>query len=1105
MHKRSHTIVPIAVIAAFSCSVEVPEASSQRQPSAGDDRAAANAVVKRLRDRVPMPPTDPAAEATRRPARISLPSTAAEPFEVADQGPGMWVRVALAGVRAAPPEATADAVVYRGATPAMDIVHRPSSTGIEDYILLESSPEPFVDYAVSLGEGIAGMRLVGRTLEFLDEGGAPRVRMAPPFIVDAEGERRTADVIVDGCDLDTSPAAPWGRRPVAPGGKECHVRISWPGDATYPIVVDPSWATTGSLAVGRAGHTATMLDNGRVLVTGGGVDGIADAAEVYDPLSGTWAGTGTPLNRRSHVATRLLDGRVLVAGGTGSFMVGLTAELYDPLIGTWTSTGNLGAFRFLTTANLLQDGRVLVAGGRGSSNNILSSAEIFNPATGTWSMANNMGTARQEHSSAVLPDGRVLVVGGVNGGGALTSAETFDPSSGNWTPTTSMASARYRFTATALVTGDVLVAGGYPVAVPERYHPSTALWSSAGSAPMARTSHQATLLDGGGVLVSGGIDPGLNTQLATTELYDPAANTWTAKPSLVGARQLHTASLLPDGSVLVAGGGDAVVAALTTAERYGARVKLNEIRVDQTGTDNDEYFELAGPPGESLDGLSIVVLGDGTNSISGNVEAVVGLTGHSIGVKGFFVVAESTFTLGTPDLVASFSLENDDNLTVLLVEDWTGTLNQDLDPNDDCKLDVQPWTFVHDSVAILDQTPGGDCVHSTTHVGPSNGNAPGQVYRCHDTIGRWVSGAFDIAAVEATDTPGAPNAPCGDLGDACTGDDRCAGGQCVDGVCCDTACGGGAPGDCMACNVASHKGACWAEVTGAACGDAADDACTDPDTCDGAGNCNPHDAAVGAPCGDHAIDCRYDDGCDGAGACIDKGLWPQATPCGDPADGDCTDPDTCDALGNCLPHDAPAATPCGDQAVECHMNDACNGIGVCVDAGFAAPGAACGDQGVPCRADDACDNAGACVDSGIASPGTPCPTGTCDDTGGCAPPGGGGAGGTGSSVSASNSASSGGPQSSSTSSSGSSAASATGSTSTGSTGSGMSSGDDGSTPNGQGCSCETSGESRSQPVPWIVLIGLVMFARSRRTARRPRQRVEEPPGVQAAAVRAGER
>ena len=38
---------------------------------------------------------------------------------------------------------------------------------------------------------------------------------------------------------------------------------------------------------------------------------------------------------------------------------------------------------------------------------------------------------------------------------------------------------------------------------------------------------------------------------------------------------------------------------------------INEIRVDQAGTDNDEYFELLGMPGESLDGLTYITTGDG--------------------------------------------------------------------------------------------------------------------------------------------------------------------------------------------------------------------------------------------------------------------------------------------------------------------------------------------------------------------------------------------------------------------------------------------------------------------------------------------------------------
>jgi Galactose oxidase, central domain len=83
------------------------------------------------------------------------------------------------------------------------------------------------------------------------------------------------------------------------------------------------------------------------------------------PANGTWTATGSlGTARDEHTATLLQNGMVLVAGGIGSLGVHLTsAELYDPASGTWTATGSLGTARHEHTATLLPNGKVLVAGG----------------------------------------------------------------------------------------------------------------------------------------------------------------------------------------------------------------------------------------------------------------------------------------------------------------------------------------------------------------------------------------------------------------------------------------------------------------------------------------------------------------------------------------------------------------------------------------------------------------------------------------------------------------------------------------------------------------------------------------------------------------------
>jgi hypothetical protein len=87
-------------------------------------------------------------------------------------------------------------------------------------------------------------------------------------------------------------------------------RILLPSVSWAPAL--PDWRATGSMAVRRHQHTATLLPNGRVLVVGGG----SASVELYDPAAGMWSTIGVlAVGRDDHTATLLLDGQVLVAGG----------------------------------------------------------------------------------------------------------------------------------------------------------------------------------------------------------------------------------------------------------------------------------------------------------------------------------------------------------------------------------------------------------------------------------------------------------------------------------------------------------------------------------------------------------------------------------------------------------------------------------------------------------------------------------------------------------------------------------------------------------------------------------------------------------------------
>src|SRR3989440_2962854 len=218
---------------------------------------------------------------------------------------------------------------------------------------------------------------------------------------------------------------------------------------------------TGSLGQARAYHTATLLPDGKVLVTGGSdgsqINRANDLAssEVYDPATRSWTATGSLANRRhEHTATLLPNGKVLVVGGTVDFINDLTsAELYDPATGTWTPTGSLNNRRRAHTATLLPNGKVLVVGGlqdgqSGSNYHVISSSELYDPASGTWTMTGNLAKARGDHTATLLSNGKVLVVGGrpsFSGAGnpPITSGEVYDPANGTWATTGSLNTGRW--------------------------------------------------------------------------------------------------------------------------------------------------------------------------------------------------------------------------------------------------------------------------------------------------------------------------------------------------------------------------------------------------------------------------------------------------------------------------------------------------------------------------------------------------------------------------------------------------------------------------------------------------------------------------------------
>lgn len=383
------------------------------------------------------------------------------------------------------------------------------------------------------------------------------------------------------------------------------------------------WSLTGSMHEAREQQTASLLADGDVLIAGGLKEGGSfgngtqlslSTAELYDPTAGTWSTTASMAGKHlGQTATMLNDGSVLVAGGGSA-----TAELFEPGPAVWVSPGALLTPRTTFTATLLPDGTVLAAGGDGPDGQPLASAERYMTGRGplvrlsATSLAFSTqlvgGTSPQQQYEVVNEGTANLIASGVaiqganpsdfhatttcaaapvKPGKACTVTVTFAPTtigprsagvalvdnaplspqslpvsgfgSGPfaWAPTGSMTTARESFAAALLSDSDVLVAGGHDgplhmLASAELWSPSTGTWRPTGAMQTPRAAVHAVTLSNGDVLVAGGLGQ-TYILLSSAELYDPTTGGWTPTGSMNATGENLTETLLPDGDVLATG------------------------------------------------------------------------------------------------------------------------------------------------------------------------------------------------------------------------------------------------------------------------------------------------------------------------------------------------------------------------------------------------------------------------------------------------------------------------------------------------------------------------------------------------------------------------
>src|SRR5262249_34596160 len=292
-------------------------------------------------------------------------------------------------------------------------------------------------------------------------------------------------------------------------------------------IFDPESQTSSasaSLNTARVDHSGTVLVDGRVLIVGGtGDSGALSSAELFDPAHPEngfqTVASAMSTARTKHTATLLNDGHVLVAGGDAQG----TAEIFDPTTNTFSpQLWNLTVARSGHTATLFTDDSVLLAGGN------TSSMETYTPGSGFTLDPAMMSVARTGHWAFELSDTRLLLFQGDTG----NTIDEFNPGSGTITPKGSLDF--HASSSSLLANGKVLVLGTDvsglydPNAVPPAADFTAFNETSVpNSGVLPRSGQSAVTLPGDKkILITGGVDG--NNQLLGQALYNPA-RIWTDK------------------------------------------------------------------------------------------------------------------------------------------------------------------------------------------------------------------------------------------------------------------------------------------------------------------------------------------------------------------------------------------------------------------------------------------------------------------------------------------------------------------------------------------------------------------------------------------------
>ena len=200
------------------------------------------------------------------------------------------------------------------------------------------------------------------------------------------------------------------------------------------------WTMTDSIpSFHDWGQTVVKLNDGRVLVIGGNhldttitpwkLNSLSEC-DIFNPNTSKWT-IAAPLliPRGSHTATLLNDGRVLVTGGSNTDSLGLReCEIYDPIANSWETVAPMNDIRYTHSALLLPNGNVFVSGGPDIAPWI-KTTEVYDVQNNTWTYTGDMVDLRSGNKMYYLSViNKILILGGAIGQVSIEDTwEIFDP------------------------------------------------------------------------------------------------------------------------------------------------------------------------------------------------------------------------------------------------------------------------------------------------------------------------------------------------------------------------------------------------------------------------------------------------------------------------------------------------------------------------------------------------------------------------------------------------------------------------------------------------------------------------------------------------------